>query len=217
MSDWQQSQFPGVRFREHPTRKFNGKPDMYYTVRFRVDGKRKEESLGWASEGWTPAKANAEMVNRMQCSAIVSKPDVPPQSTVEQKPPANLPLTQQSIPKFQYAAELFIEWAKANKKTWADDEQRLKKHVLPVLGQQKLIDVGFPEVELLKLNCQNNGLAPATVVPVYGFGCQGGPNENIEVGQFRVANSRGGVPPLLYGNSTLEFHAAFHHSELTRL
>jgi integrase len=40
---------PGIRYREHPTRKFRGKPDRYYFLR--LSGH--EEAFGWASEGWT--------------------------------------------------------------------------------------------------------------------------------------------------------------------
>lgn len=178
MSDWQQSQFPGVRYREHPTRRVSGKPDKYYTIRFRVStGNRKEESLGWASEGWTPAKAYAELVNRIRGKSLVLKPDTPTQTQtqqlrVDQKAPVSQqqvesklsPMSQPLSTKVQQAADLFIEWAKVNKKSWSDDQQRLRKHVLPVLGPQELSSVGFPEIESLKLRCQTKGLAPATVV-----------------------------------------------------
>ena len=50
--------FPGVRYREHPTRKHGAvNKDRYYTIRYKVDGKDKEEGVGWASEGKTPEKA----------------------------------------------------------------------------------------------------------------------------------------------------------------
>ncbi len=31
--------------------------DRYYTIRYKVDGKDREEGVGWASEGKTPEKA----------------------------------------------------------------------------------------------------------------------------------------------------------------
>lgn len=55
----------GVRYREHPTRRHGARLDRYYTVRFSLDGIRKEEGLGWASQGWTQQKAaeyRAEMI-----------------------------------------------------------------------------------------------------------------------------------------------------------
>ncbi|MGR0481686.1 MAG: tyrosine-type recombinase/integrase [Candidatus Electronema sp. V4] len=57
MSQYQSTKFPGVRTREHATRKHGIKPDRYFLIRYQADGKRKEEGLGWASEGWTAEKA----------------------------------------------------------------------------------------------------------------------------------------------------------------
>ncbi len=56
---WIKTRFPGVRYREHPTRKYGSRPDRYFTIRFKLDGRDKEEALGWTSEGWTEAKAVA--------------------------------------------------------------------------------------------------------------------------------------------------------------
>jgi len=53
--------FPGVRFRYHKTRKFNGSLDKYFFIRYHVDGKLKEEGIGWASEGWNAKKASMEL------------------------------------------------------------------------------------------------------------------------------------------------------------
>ncbi len=53
---------PGIRCREHETRKHGVKPDRYFTLRFYVEGRRVEEALGWASEGWTLTKAQAQLV-----------------------------------------------------------------------------------------------------------------------------------------------------------
>lgn len=51
----------GIRYREHETRKHGLRPDRYFTVRFYVDGRRVEEALGWASEGWTLKLAQEEL------------------------------------------------------------------------------------------------------------------------------------------------------------
>jgi integrase len=54
---WIKTNFPGVRYREHPTRKYGIKRDQYFTIRYKLAGKDREEGLGWASENWTAAKA----------------------------------------------------------------------------------------------------------------------------------------------------------------
>lgn len=47
----------GIRKYEHLTRKHGMKPDAYFALRFKVDGKSFEEGLGWSSQGWTLEKA----------------------------------------------------------------------------------------------------------------------------------------------------------------
>ncbi len=54
---WIKTNFPGVRYREHETRKNGIKKDQYFTIRYKLNGKDKEEGLGWGSEGWTASKA----------------------------------------------------------------------------------------------------------------------------------------------------------------
>jgi integrase len=59
---------PGVRYREHPTRKHGLHPDKYFFIRYRLEGKVKEEGLGWSSEGWTMARA-AELLAELKRNA----------------------------------------------------------------------------------------------------------------------------------------------------
>ena len=54
---WIKTTFRGVRYHEHETRKHGVKKDQYFTIRYKLGGKDKEEGLGWASDGWTAAKA----------------------------------------------------------------------------------------------------------------------------------------------------------------
>src|SRR5512136_2101794 len=59
-TQWHNTQYTGVRYREHPSRKHARKPDRYFAIRYKVNGKLKEEALGWASEGWNAEKAHLE-------------------------------------------------------------------------------------------------------------------------------------------------------------
>src|SRR5262245_2812213 len=52
---------PGMRCRMHPRRKHGVRPDRYFTLRFSVDGRQIEESLGWASDGWNLQRAQEEL------------------------------------------------------------------------------------------------------------------------------------------------------------
>ena len=58
---WYKTKFLGVRYREHPARKHGIRPDRCFSIRYKLDGKDKEEVIGWASEGWTAEKAYAQL------------------------------------------------------------------------------------------------------------------------------------------------------------
>ena len=60
---WIKTKYPGVRYREHETRKCNNgiMKDRYFTIRYKLDGKGKEEALGWSTQGWTVEKAAARL------------------------------------------------------------------------------------------------------------------------------------------------------------
>jgi len=47
MAKWIKTNFPGVRYRQHDTRKHGAKWDQYFTIRYKHSGKEKEEGLGW--------------------------------------------------------------------------------------------------------------------------------------------------------------------------
>jgi integrase len=53
---------PGIRYRQHKTRRHGARFDRYFTLRFSVSGKQIEEALGWASEGWTVARAQEDLI-----------------------------------------------------------------------------------------------------------------------------------------------------------
>ena len=59
MAKWINTNRPGIRYREHATRKHGARKDRYFAIYYRVGGKRKEEAIGWASKGWTEKKANS--------------------------------------------------------------------------------------------------------------------------------------------------------------
>lgn len=55
---WIKTNFLGVRYREHPHRKHGGnRPDKCFYIRNKVDGKTRDESVGWSSEGVTAESA----------------------------------------------------------------------------------------------------------------------------------------------------------------
>ncbi|MDR1031889.1 MAG: site-specific integrase [Holosporales bacterium] len=58
---WIKTKSTGIRYYEHPTRKHGVHKDRYYTIRYGLDGRIKEEGLGWESQEWTEKKAVARL------------------------------------------------------------------------------------------------------------------------------------------------------------
>lgn len=61
------TKFTGVRYREHPTRRHGPHPDKYFIIRYKIGGKAKQEALGWASQGWSAAKAH-----KLRCDLVAN-------------------------------------------------------------------------------------------------------------------------------------------------
>ncbi|WP_457571526.1 tyrosine-type recombinase/integrase [Desulfovulcanus sp.] len=164
-SKFYSTKYPGVEYREHPTRKHGPKPDRYYTIRYYRNKKRVREALGWASEGWSPSK-----VYKILCEIKANiKTGKGPQSLAEMREIASKQRQEKELDQarqmlFKDVADIYIEeYAKSNKKSWKDDKSRLKHHLLPVLGDKPINQISYKDIESLKRTCQNKKLATATV------------------------------------------------------
>ncbi len=47
------TEYRGISYREHPSRKYKGHYDRYYLIRYQSGGRIIEEACGWKSGGWT--------------------------------------------------------------------------------------------------------------------------------------------------------------------
>lgn len=169
---WHNTKFPGIRYREHRSRKHGVRFDRYYQARYSYKGKRHEEALGWASEGMTPERANAVLAELKEAARLGNGP----KTLKEKREIEDLEREQQHAEEarlraeeerritFKEASKRFLEWAKSNKKDWQHDETRLRLHILPILGKRLLQDIEPAHVERLKIKCQEKNMAPATVL-----------------------------------------------------
>lgn len=167
--EWCKTQYPGVRYREHKERKHNGKPDRYFTIYYKLNGKTKEEGLGWASEDWSAEKASITLAELKKArktgeGAVTLKEKRTLAAERRDEEARQKAQEQRDAIALRDVATEYVKWAKGNKKTWRDDETRLNMHVLPLMGDSPLVSIGAPEIESLKVKCQEKGLAPATVI-----------------------------------------------------
>jgi integrase len=164
---WNQTSFPGVRYREHPERKHGIKPDRYFAIRYQTDGKRREEGLGWGSEGWTAQKAAVVLAELKKAHVTGEGP-----KTLQAK--RDLEKVKDAAKAKAMAAQeaeavtfgsifegVYLEQARQNKKpNSVQTEQGLfRKWLGPVIGDVPLKDISPFHLERIKKNITAAGLS----------------------------------------------------------
>src|ERR1700720_725758 len=140
---------PGIRVRDHETRKHGARRDRYFTLRFSVDGRQVEEALGWASEGWTVAKAQEELSRLRKAKRTGEGP-----ATLRQEAEANRRAEQQRAEgeaalarRQKTIADLWDRYSKEvvaieNKPRTAAEKTRMwERRIKPAIGHLKINDV----------------------------------------------------------------------------
>lgn len=173
---WLSTQYPGVRYREHATRKQrNGQTDKYYTIRFRVNGARKEERLGWASEGW-----NAEKAYKVLSGILAGvRTGEGPQSLAEKR---DIAAREKAVKEAEerrtnagnmtladFFQVVYMPRAKREKRSWLTDEQRIAKSINPALGKYPLRAITRDDIQTYIDTLVDAGMAPATVKQYMGI------------------------------------------------
>ncbi len=167
---WNQTKHEGVRYREHPTRKHGVKPDQYFVIRYRVEGKRREEALGWASQGWTAAKA-AQALAKLQEAARTGEGCV---TLAEKRKQAEARREQARQEEEARARDLvtfgqifhdsYMPAARLNKsKVSCDKEDGFYRNWIGgVLGDKPLVEIAPFDLERLKKVMLEAGKSPKT-------------------------------------------------------
>jgi len=159
MGKWQKTQYPGVRFRVHDTRKHNGKLDRYFVIRYKRQGKSIEEPTGWASQGMNAQKSNEIRSGLVQNIRQGQRPQSLKEKREMEQARRDAELAQakkeeMEMYTFGELAEKYIEFANSSKKSWKDDEQRYNTHLKPHLADLPLKDISPLHLERLKRELQ---------------------------------------------------------------
>jgi integrase len=176
--NWIQTKYEGIRFREHASRKYGTRKDRYYVVRYRVDGQRKEEAVGWESQNDQLDKDGARVSMLEVARATLARLKESHRTgegaltlADQREQAAQARAVEEARTKEEAKANRrlrdafngYIQWAKTNKKDWDHDETRMTLHVLPLLGTKRLSKISVSDIETLKVKCQEKGHSPATV------------------------------------------------------
>lgn len=161
--EWQKLD-EGIRARLHPTRKHGMKPDLYFVLRFTVDGQRKQEALGWASEGWTLAKARAELA-KLKEAARTGTGEVTLQEKRAKAKAARE--AEQAKPVISLLWEIY-KGAHEGRPNSKPDAANIK-HLLPFFADKTPEDIRTAHVDSLRRQLEKSGKSPQTVKHVMGL------------------------------------------------
>ena len=176
MAKWIKTSFPGIRYREHPTRKHGQKKDRYYVIRWKVDRIEKSLGMGWESE-WkatdedkrngidTLYKKSYELLKEMKSNTRAAEG---PQSLKEKRLLLKAEQERQQKEALSFSQifeEKYLPVSKANKKKdAADTEKSLNKlWINPVIGKLALKDISPIHLERIKKNMADVGRSPRTI------------------------------------------------------
>lgn len=148
--------FPGVYYRESTIRNFQGRPDRCFDIAYKnLNNKLIWEKVGWVSEGYTAALASQVRSERIR--TIRHGEELPRKKKKNEK-------------KFHELWEIYYEYAKANKKSYKDDDYRYKKHIEPVFGQRDVSEINIEELDKFKtILLKDKGLSAQTTKHTLGL------------------------------------------------
>lgn len=169
---WKKTNFLGVRYREHKTRKHGGnRPDKCFSIRYKINGQDKEEVVGWSSEGVT-AEGAYKILATLRENA---RKGIGPMTLSELRAVnENKNLIEQQE-KARQQSELLtfsIFWesdyfpnAQLTKKAGTIDSERwlYSKWIAPAIGSIPLKNLSVHEIESLINNARKEKKSAATI------------------------------------------------------
>jgi integrase len=171
MAKWKSTKYPGVRFREHKTRKHGIRPDQYFSVRYQKDGKRKEEGVGWASEGWSAQKVALKLAE-LKAAAVTGEGDArlsearaKVKAQREKVREEKIQRERELISLDTYFKEIYYPAISQEKKEKAanTEEQLFRLWISPTMGGNPLKEITAFDLERLKKIMSKAGRAPRTI------------------------------------------------------
>ena len=161
--------YPGVRFRENSTRRVNGRPDRYFVIRYRKEGKTYTEAIGWQSDGVTAqyaARIRGEIVQNIREGRRPKSLREKREMEIEQRRNEQEQQEIESRERLTFGnlmEDYYLPWAKKNKRSARDDFSMYKNWLSPHLGEKSLKEISTLDLEKLKQVMYSAGKADATV------------------------------------------------------
>ena len=171
---WHRTQYTGVVYRQNEKRKYQGRPDRYFIIRYKLNGVLKNEPVGWSSYGVTAVYASKIRGELTQNIRMAQHPQTLKEKREMEQAHREAEIARQEAENlnrltFDAVARKYMEWSKKNKKSWKDDVIRYNKHLRPMLSELILKEITARHLDELKNQLTDKGLAPATIKHCLGL------------------------------------------------
>jgi len=168
---WHKTNYKGIRYRIHPTRKHGKQRDKYYAIRYQTEGERIEEGLGWLSDGWTLDKAVNEL-SKLRESA--KKGDGPARLGQKRKleskrkkadETARLEAEKENVTFGCFMTETYLPQCQRDKKekTYINEEGLYRLHLAGTIGELPFRQISAFHLERIKQDMARSKLSARTI------------------------------------------------------
>ncbi|WP_372998981.1 tyrosine-type recombinase/integrase [Sulfurimonas sp.] len=142
------TKYDGVYFRYSRKKKHNGKPDKSFKIRYRLNGRSKNEKIGWLSDG-----ISAEFARNIRSERVVSI-----------RHGNDLPNTKQLT--FREAAKRYIDDHENNKSIQQD---KYRYNDLKILDDMEISNITVSDLKKVHASMRSRGVKHITYTKVESF------------------------------------------------
>ncbi len=175
MSEKIKTDFPGVRYREHKTRKHGLMKDRCFFIRHSACGKWIEESVGWASKDMTAKKANVILAGLQENHRIGKGPQtLREMREIENARREAVQLekarkVKEEVTLADYFTTVYFPTAKLSKKkqTYDREETHFRLWMEKSIGNKPLKHIKSFDLERVKKNIIDSKKSPRTLQYVF--------------------------------------------------
>lgn len=145
------SKYTGVRYREHASRRNGIRKDRYFMIRYKFDGKTKNEGFGWESQGYTELKAfeavcaiKQNIKNGTGYKSLKEKYELANQER-KAKEAEEAAEKERNITFSELWDNIYepIYLSKKIQKTQVNEKSLYKKYIFPKIGALKIYEIIF--------------------------------------------------------------------------
>ncbi len=161
---WVSSGIPGVRYYKHKSRKHGVKFDRYFAIRYQVDGARKEEGVGWASEGWTAEKAFTEL-SKLKRAAKTGKGETSLAEKRKVMRKRKRAAKKAEITFSDFFDDTYYPQAEADKdrQSYRREKSLAKRWIKPIIGTLPFKDISPIHLEKIKHTMKKAEQSPRSI------------------------------------------------------